>query len=338
MAPFAHDAYRHAVPDAGTAACDYCRAGCRPVGAPASGGPDPGWLAHLYACRGLSTYQIAARTGVDRQRVTRALRKAGVTLRPRGAGRLRPVRRIGDPPDLPQLLRELYEEAQLGSRQIAAILGLPERTVRSRLSRYGIKARSRGGWNREDRTTVPAAVLAGLYVDLGMTAAEVGQRLGVSGGTVLRSAHSLGVPVRSGGVAPLPGPEEIELVRALYADVLIAVALTEHGVPRVPAGGSLSQRFPVPVRLTTPLVKDLYWECGAGLNHIELLTGQAAGSVRGFMRRAGIPLRHAGGRTPFLRRWRSGVTADAAGQAFGTACAEAMAPAVHSPGPLRRAR
>jgi hypothetical protein len=131
---------------------------------------------------------------------------------------------------------------------------------------------------------------------LGMTAAEVGQRLGVSGGTVLRSAHSLGVPVRSGGVAPLPGPEEIELVRALYADVLIAVALT--GVPRVPAGGSLSQRFPVPVRLTTPLVKDLYWECGAGLNHIELLTGQA----------------------------------------FDTACAEAMAPAVHSPGPLRRAR
>jgi DNA-binding CsgD family transcriptional regulator len=226
----------------------------------------------------LSTYQIAARTGVDRQRVTRALRKAGVPLRPRGAGRLRPVRRIGDPPDLPRLLRELYEEAQLGSRQIAAILGLPERTVRSRLRRYGIKARSRGCWNREDRTTVSAGVLEALYIELGMTAAEIGQRLGVSGGTVLRSAHALGVPVRSGGVAPLPGPQEIELVRALYTDPLIAVALTEHGVPRGPAGGSLSQRFPVPVRLTTPLVKDLYWECGTGLNHIELLTGQPGGA------------------------------------------------------------
>ncbi len=28
--------------------------------------------------------------------------------------------------------------------------------------------------------------------------------------------------------------------------------------------------------LTTPLVEDLYWGCGAGLTHIELLTGQPA--------------------------------------------------------------
>jgi hypothetical protein len=60
------------------------------------------------------------------------------------------------------------------------------------------------------------------------------------------------------------------------------------------------------VPLTTPLVKDLYWGCGMGLNHIELLTGQAAGTVWGFARRAGIPLRHPGGRCPFLRRWRDG--------------------------------
>ena len=57
--------------------------------------------------------------------------------------------------------------------------------------------------------------------------------------------------------------------------------------------------------LTAPLVKDLYWGCGAGLTHIELLTGQPAMTVRGFMRRADIPLRHPGGRTPFLRRWRA---------------------------------
>jgi hypothetical protein len=63
------------------------------------------------------------------------------------------------------------------------------------------------------------------------------------------------------------------------------------------------------VPLTTPLVKDLYWGCGAALTHIELLTGQPAMTVRGFMRRAGIPLRHPGGRTPFLRRWRAGLKA-----------------------------
>jgi hypothetical protein len=263
---------------------------------------DPGWLAHLYLRHGLSTYQIATRAGADRRRVTRALRKAGVPLRPRGAGRLRPVRRSGYQPDLPRLMRELYQEARLSSRQIAAVLGMPERTVRDRLRRYGIKTRTRGRWNREDRTTVPAGVLEVLYVELGMTAAEAGQRLGRSGNTVLRNAHALGLPVRSGGAVPLPGPSEIELVSALYTDPLIAAVLAAHDVPRVSRAGSLSERFPEPVPLTTPLVKDLYWACGVSLSHIELLTGQPTESIRGFMRRAGIPLRSPGGRTPFLRR------------------------------------
>jgi len=122
MTSSADDAYRHDVPDSGTA-CAYCCPAGGVADARVSDGPAPGWLAHLYTCQGLSTYQIAACTGVDRQRVTRALRKAGVPLRSRGAGRLRPVRRTGEPPDLPRLLRELYEEARLGSRQIAAITG-----------------------------------------------------------------------------------------------------------------------------------------------------------------------------------------------------------------------
>jgi hypothetical protein len=177
--------------------------------------------------------------------------------------------------------------------------------VRDRLRRYGITVRTRGRCNREDRKTLPAEVLQALYSELGLTAAEVGRRLGISGNTVLRDAHALGIPVRSGGAVPLSGPGEIELVAALYADPLIAAALTAHNIPRVPAGGSLADRFPRPVPLTTPMVKDLYWACGTGTNHIELLTGQAAESVRGFMRRTGIPLRHPGGRTPFMRRWRT---------------------------------
>jgi hypothetical protein len=242
--------------------------------------------------------------------VTRTLHKAGVPLRPRGAGRQRSVRRSGEIPDLPRLLQQLYEEARLGSGQVATILGMPERTVRDRLRRYGIKLRTRGGWNREDRTTVPADILESLYVDLGMTAAEVGRRLGVSGGTVLRSAHTLGIPVRSGGGIPQAGPEEIKLVSALYADALVDAVLAAHDVPRVPPGSPLSERFPIPVPLTTPLVKDLYWGCGTSMNHIELLTGQAAESVRRYMHRAGVPMRHAGGRTPFMRRWRSETTRD----------------------------
>ena len=282
--------------------CQYCHIGHD--AAPARDGPDAAWLTHLYLCRGLSTYAIGEISGLDRQRVTRMLRRAGVPLRPRGAGRLRPLRR-DDPPGMPQVLAELYEAGRLGSKQIAAITGMPERTVRDRLRRYGIHVRTRGGWNREDRQLVAAEVLDDLYTRLGLTADEVGRRLGTSRGTVLRSAHALGVPVRAGGIVPVPGPEEIKLVEALYADPLIAAVLNARDVPRVPPGGPIWQRFPDPVPLTTPLVKDLYWGCGAALTHIELLTGQPAMTVRGFMRRAGIPLRHPGGRTPFLRRWRA---------------------------------
>jgi hypothetical protein len=282
--------------------CAYCAAGEEGIAADLWA---PEWLAHLYLCRGLSTYRIAELTGADRQRVTRTLHRAGVALRPRGAGRFRPLRRAHDLPGLPQLITELYEVARLSSRQIAAITGLPERTVRERLRRYGIRARSRGGWNREDRRTVPAETLHDLYEQLGMTAAEVGQLIGTSRNTVLRSAHALGIPVRTGGAVPLSGPDQIELVRALYEDDLIASVLNAHDIPRVLPDGPIWQRFPEPVPLSTPLVKELYWHCGAGLSHIELLTGQPAMTVRGFMRREGIPVRHPGGRTPFLRRWRT---------------------------------
>ncbi|HEY6296692.1 MAG TPA: hypothetical protein VIX15_13590 [Streptosporangiaceae bacterium] len=286
-------------------ACAYCATGTDEAGTANDWGPER--LAHLYLCLGLSTYQIAELTGLDRQRVTRALHRAGVTLRPRGAGRFRPTRRRDDPPGLPQLIAELYEVARLSSRQIAALTGLPERTVRDRLRRYGVRARSRGRWNREDRRTVPTEILRDLYRRRGMTAAEVGESIGTSRNTVLRSAHALGVPVRIGGAAPVSGPGEIELVTALYDDALIASVLDAHDIARVPAGNPLWARFPEPLPLSAPLVKDLYWHCGAGLNHIELLTGQPAITVRGFMRREGIPLRHPGGRSPFLRRWRTGT-------------------------------
>jgi hypothetical protein len=243
------------VPGDGVPPCRYCTLGRET--APAGDEADPAWLAHLYRCQGLSTYSIGELTGLDRQRVTRVLRKAQVPLRPRGAGRLRPLRR-DDPPGLRQLLTGLYQAGRLGSPQIAAITGMPERTVRDRLRRYDIAVRTRGGRNREDRRTVPAEVLDDLYTRLGLTADEVGRRLGTSGNTVLRSAHALGVPVRAGRAVPLSGPEEIELVQALYADPLIAAVLDAREVPRVPPGAPLWRRFPDPVPLTVPLVKDLY--------------------------------------------------------------------------------
>jgi hypothetical protein len=185
------------------------------------------------------------------------------------------------------------------------MLSLPGRRVRERLRQYGIQARTRGGWQREDRRALPAEALELLYRVQGLSADDVGRKLGTSRKAILRTAHDLGLPVRAGGTVALAGPDEIQLIDALYAGQLVAAVLAEHNIAQVPAGGPIWERFPGPVLLTQRLVTDLYWCCGAGLHHIELLTGQPAQTVRDFMRRTGITTRHPGGRSPFMRRGRT---------------------------------
>jgi hypothetical protein len=287
---------------------DACQCAC--AHQPVLAGEDISRLKHLYVCEGLSTYRVAQLTGLDRQRVARRLRRAGVSLRPRGAGGTRPERRRGDPPDLAGLLAELYINRHLTSAQVGEALEIPGRTVRDRLRRYGIGTRTRGGWERKDRRVLPADVLADLYSRDGLSADDVGRKLDTSRNVVLRSAHDLGFPVRIGGAVPQSGPDEIELIDALYADDVVAGVLAEHNIPHVPAGGPIWQRFPEPIPLTRQLVADLYSHGGVGLHHIELLTGQPAQTVRGFMRRTGMTPRHPGGRSPFLRRWRTGSSRD----------------------------
>ena len=298
-------------PDVITPVPDACR--CRTASRPplpGKTGAELAWLAHLYICDGLSTYRIAQLAGRDRQRVTRLLRRAGVPLRPRGAGGIRPESRRGDPADLAGILAELYVDWRLTTAQIGEMLGIPGRTVRDRLRRYGIQARTKGGCEREDRRILPAAALWALYGLEGLSADDVGRKLDTSRKPVLRTAHDLGFPVRTGGAVPQSGPAEIQLINSLYADALVDAVLAEHKIPHVPAGGLIWQRFPEPVPLSRQLVEDLYRRCGVGLNHIELLTGQPAQTVRGFMRRTGIASRHPGGRSPFLRRWRAGAAGE----------------------------
>lgn len=263
-------------------------------------------LAHWYLCEGISTYRIGQLTGLDRQRVTRWLQRAGVPLRPRGAGGTRPQTRRADPPDLAAILTELYARQRLTTPQIGRLLSMPDRTVRTRLRQYGIRIRTRGGWQREDRRALPAGTLRMLYSVYGLSADDVARKLDTSRKIVLRTAHDLGMPVRTGGAAPQSGPEEIQLIEALYADELVQGVLADHEIAPVPAGGPIWQRFPEPIPLTEWLVRDLYWRCGVGLSHIELVTGQPEHTVWGFMRRAGIATRHPGGRSPFMRRWRAG--------------------------------
>lgn len=266
--------------------------------------PLPARLRHLYVCAELSTYQIAELVGVNRQRVTRMLRRAGVAIRPRGSGRVRPRRRAPDPPELRAVLEDLYVHRRMTSGQIARLVGIPERRIRDRLRQFGIPTRTRGRCNREDRTTVDGERLADLYVADEMSADEVARALGVSRMVVLRNAHELGLPVRvSGPSRDGAAARQIELVEALYADPLVRRALERHRIPRVPAGGPIWQRFPRPVPLTGELLGDLYVGCGLGSHHIELLTGQPSATVRRVMSDHGIAVRRPGGRSPFLRRW-----------------------------------
>ena len=265
--------------------------------------PLPERVAHLYACAGLSTYKIGAITGIGRQRATRLLRRAGIAVKPRGAGRRKVTRNPGAE-RLDALMADMYLRLRMPSTQIARLTGIPDRSVRDRLRARGVLMRTRGQYNREDRITIDLDDVADLYLRAGLSAGEIGELFGVSRRVVLRSAHDHGLPVRVGGPPPRRGPSQIVLIMALYADPQVRQALRRHGVPVVPRAGPVWARFPRPHRLTAELVTDLYAGCGLGLHHIELLTGQPAATIGALLRAAGVPLRPPGGRTPFMRRWR----------------------------------
>ena len=294
---------------------DGCPAGCCPhdtastgtEGCPDDlpGAPLPERAAHLYACQMLSTYKIGAVTGIDRQRITRLLHEGGVEVKPSGAGR-RLTRRTAESERLDQLMARVYQEQRMTSTQIAALTGVPEHAVISRLRTRGVTIRSRGRNNREDRSVVSLDDLAALYLHGGLSANEAGKMLGVSRNIVLRSAHDQGLPVRVGGAPPARGPSEIELLAALYADTEVRCVLKRHDVPVVTQAGPIWERFPTPHQLTDSLVIDLYEECGLSLHHIELLTGRPAAAAGALLRARGIQPRPAGGRSPFMRRWREG--------------------------------
>ncbi|MGH8989401.1 MAG: hypothetical protein ACRDXC_12550, partial [Acidimicrobiales bacterium] len=249
--------------------------------------------------KGLSTYRIGDLLGIGRQRASRILRQAGVPVALKGRGRSRPAQRLRDPPELPELLKDLYRDLGLSAREVGAKLGMSERTVRNRLAELGIEARTKGGWNREDRRVLNPAEVEKLYVERRETAEKVGTALDASRRLVLRALHERGIPVRSGGALD---EATITLVRALYTDRDVLSVLVRRGVPVVPPFGPISTRFPSPVSLTRELVSELYVDCGVALTHIELLTGQPEATVRRRLVTWGIPVRNPGGRSPFLSR------------------------------------
>jgi transposase len=272
-------------------------------------GVDPTGLSHrlreMYVDQGLSTYAIAAELGIDRQRVNRMLRRAGVELADRGAGRARPSRRVVLPPASGAALADMYVRDQRTTDEIGAHFNISGSTVQRLLREQGIRVRTRGPQNREGRIVPNIDLIEKLYLGGGLSADEVGRELGCSRHIVLRVVHDLGWPVRIGGPAPRKGPTDIELVSALYADPLVAATLRRHGIQPVGAGGSISFRFPVPLVVSALALQDLYVGCGVSTRHLELLTGVPSMTVTQRLRQLGIVIRPTGGRSPFLQRWRA---------------------------------
>jgi predicted HTH domain antitoxin len=248
----------------------------------------------------LSTYKIAALTGIDRQRITRLLRTTGITVKPSGR---RPARRTAEDERLDQIMARLYQVHRIPPGQIAELAGVPQYAVTSRLRARGVPIRSRG---RTDQTVAAPDDLAALYLQAEMSADEADRLLGLSRSLVPRTAHDQGLPASIGRASPSRGPSEIELLAALYADPQVVRALDRHGVPVVALTGPIWKRFPAPQPLTVGLVTDLYAGCGLSTHHIELLTGRPAAAAATLLRTSGVRLRPAGGRSPFMRRWRPG--------------------------------
>lgn len=256
----------------------------------------------LYRDDQYSLRKIEQQTGIPRARVAMVLRQSGITVSYKGRGRRRPLRKE-DATHLPNLLAELYLNRKWTIKQISEYTHIPARRIHSRLIRYGITTRSRGRCNREDRQDIPLQMLRELYINQGQRAEDIARILGTSTQIVLRAAHDHGLAVRPGAEHADAEEKAISLINALYADPTVAGLLRRHKIPQVPPGGSISERFPVPIRLTHSLVRELYEQGGLACRHIELLTGNSSLTIRRHLISCGVQLRPPGTRSPFLRAW-----------------------------------
>jgi len=259
-------------------------------------------IRQLYVVEGWSIRRIADHFAISRPKVAGALRQNGVEIAIKGAGRPRPKTQGALGPGLQHAIVQLYVERRLTRAQVARTLEITEHRVRECLRALSVRPRSRGRGTRQDRQRVALSDLEALYVDAELPADAVAARIGATRGQVLATAHEQGVPVRVGG--PANNARSVELLAALYSDAEVVDALHLHGVSLRRQPGSITERFPRPSPLSVDLLEDLYLKCGLSTTQIELVTGQAAATVRRHLRESRIPIRAAGGLAPFTRRVR----------------------------------
>lgn len=209
---------------------------------------------------GASTAALASKYGVAHDTAARWLTEAGL---------------LHDPMVDPGLLRELYVDKHLTTREVAAELKITKARVIRALTAAGIPARPRSVRRpRGNRAAVTDAALAEVYYRPGMTIAKARKLFGVSDEYLRRRITEAGLTKRPGTFLPRSAWEPDDLqARAvqLYATGLtmrevgaqlgvssstVSYALHAAKVPVRPGGGSRPAASGPALTLITDLYTD----------------------------------------------------------------------------------
>ena len=195
-------------------------------------------------------------------------------------------------------LERQYVEEQATLSELAARYEVAAPTVRRWLEACGIKVRGRPpgtGLRPETPPILSRGELWELYVEQGLTVAQIAPRFGVSKNVVSTALHAQRIPVRPSGPSRRP---PVVLLDALYADATVTAVLDRHGIERQPQAGSLRERWPDPAPVSQEALQELYVTVGLSVNHISLLTGHQPSGVRLRLQQAGLSAR-SGSRSPW---------------------------------------
>lgn len=91
-------------------------------------------------------------------------------------------------------LRQKYHDEDLSTTEIAELVDVSQPTISDWLNRHDIETRDFGDPGK--RVDVPEDELRRLYVDEGLPAERIGERIGCSKGTILNRLHEYGITVR----------------------------------------------------------------------------------------------------------------------------------------------
>jgi len=252
-----------------------------------------------YLRRGLSAHALAAEQGCSAQKVRDDLRRHGLTLRPQG--QTTPgLDALGDDD-----LRRLYVEERLSFAEIAERAGCSTGAVGKRLRRAGVTARPRGGRARPLDESDVADRLRDLYVEQGLSVAEVARHVGHSRDWVVTRLDRLGLPRPGWQKKPRRALPAARL-RRLWVDERRSVpeVAEQFGVPadwvraELARHGISRPRRPPPglTPLTTKVLEDLYVHQGLSATEIAHRVGGSPTRVVEALERAGIPRRPRGQR------------------------------------------